>query len=133
MHLQNEPFVINRNLPGQRLGAKQWFLHLQAFLKERMDFQFSSQFGAGVLLPGRAPGVIAAHFVIVLVSIVLQVSASTKRSKVCLSRLFLNDMLVFPDSLIHDCGGPICQSCGFHSRQRRLLTSTLVYGATPLL
>ena len=73
VHLQNEPFVINRNLPGQRLGAKQWFLHLQAFLKERMDFQFSSQFGAGVLLPGRAPGVIAAHFVIVLVSTVLQV------------------------------------------------------------
>ena len=42
VHLQNEPFVINRNLPGQRLGAKQWFLHLQAFLKERMDFQFSA-------------------------------------------------------------------------------------------
>ena len=40
--LQNEPFVINGNLPGQRLGAKQWFLHLQKFLKERMDFEFSS-------------------------------------------------------------------------------------------
>jgi hypothetical protein len=43
VHLQNEPFVINRNLPGQRLGAKQRFLHLQAFLKERTDFQFSAE------------------------------------------------------------------------------------------
>ena len=33
----------------------------------------TSQFDAGVLLPGRDPGVIAAHFVIVLVSTVLQV------------------------------------------------------------
>ena len=33
----------------------------------------TSQFGAGMLLPGRAPGVIAAHFVLVLVNTVLQV------------------------------------------------------------
>ena len=24
--LQGQPFIIKRNLPGQRLGAKQWFL-----------------------------------------------------------------------------------------------------------
>ena len=41
VRLQNQAFVINRNLPGQRLGAKQWFLYLQKFLKERMDFEFS--------------------------------------------------------------------------------------------
>ena len=33
----------------------------------------TSQFGAGMLLPGRAPGVMAAHFVLVLVNTVLQV------------------------------------------------------------
>ena len=33
----------------------------------------TSRFGAGMLLPGRAPGVVAAHFVLVLVSTVLQV------------------------------------------------------------
>ena len=31
VHLQNEPFIIMRNLPGQRLGAKQWYLHLRVF------------------------------------------------------------------------------------------------------
>ena len=30
VHLQNEPFIITRN-PGQRLGAKQWYLHLRFF------------------------------------------------------------------------------------------------------
>ena len=29
VHLQNEPFIIMRNLPGQHLGAKQWYLHLR--------------------------------------------------------------------------------------------------------
>jgi hypothetical protein len=43
VHLQNEPFVINRNLPGQRLGAKQWFLHLSSFLERAHGFSvFSS-------------------------------------------------------------------------------------------
>ena len=40
VRLQNQSFVVNRNLPGQRLGAKHWFLHLQKFLKESMDFEF---------------------------------------------------------------------------------------------
>jgi len=43
VHLQNEPFVINRNLPAQRLGAKQWFLHLSSFLERAHGFSvFSS-------------------------------------------------------------------------------------------
>eukprot|EP00435_Cladocopium_sp_Y103_P024696 s2951_g6.t1 len=40
--LQNESYIIKRNLPGQRLGAKQWFLHLKAFLQRTMAFEFSS-------------------------------------------------------------------------------------------
>ena len=27
VHLQGEPFIIKRNIPGQSLGAKQWYLH----------------------------------------------------------------------------------------------------------
>ena len=37
VHLQNEPFIIMRNLPGQRLGAKQWYLHLREFLARTKD------------------------------------------------------------------------------------------------
>ena len=40
VHLQNEPFIIMRNLPGQRLGAKQWYLHLRDFLEKSMGFEF---------------------------------------------------------------------------------------------
>jgi hypothetical protein len=36
VYLQEEPFVIRRNLPGQRLGAKQWFLCLKAFLQSSL-------------------------------------------------------------------------------------------------
>ena len=39
--LQNEPWVICKNLPGQRLGAKQWFQHLRAHLESTMGFEFS--------------------------------------------------------------------------------------------
>ena len=38
--LQGQPFIIKRNLPGQRLGAKQWFLCLKSFLMESMNFEF---------------------------------------------------------------------------------------------
>ena len=41
--LQGEQFVINRNLPGQRLGAKQWFLFLKDFLQSSMGFEFCSR------------------------------------------------------------------------------------------
>ena len=40
VHLQNEPFIIMRNLPGQRLGAKQWYLHLREFLEKTLGFEF---------------------------------------------------------------------------------------------
>ena len=39
VHLQNEPFIITRN-PGQRLGAKQWYLHLRDFLEKTLGFEF---------------------------------------------------------------------------------------------
>ena len=42
VQLQGQPYVIKRNLPGQRLGAKQWFMHLKAFLQKTMSFEFSS-------------------------------------------------------------------------------------------
>ena len=38
--LQGEPFIIKRHLLGQRLGAKQWYLCLKAFLMESRDFEF---------------------------------------------------------------------------------------------
>ena len=40
--LQGEQFVINRNLPGQRFGAKQWFLFLD-FLQSSMGFEFCAE------------------------------------------------------------------------------------------
>ena len=42
VQLQNQNYVIKKNLPGQRLGAKQWFMHLKAFLQKSMSFEFSS-------------------------------------------------------------------------------------------
>ena len=41
--LQGEQCVINRNLPGQRLGAKQWCLFLKDFLQSSMGFEFSAE------------------------------------------------------------------------------------------
>ena len=38
--LQGQPFVIQKNLPGQRLGAKQWFLFLKEYLQSSMGFEF---------------------------------------------------------------------------------------------
>jgi hypothetical protein len=43
VYLKGEPFVIKRNLPGQRLGAKQWFLCLKAFLTEQLGFTFCQE------------------------------------------------------------------------------------------
>ena len=43
VYLQGEPFVIKRNLPGQRLGAKQWFLCLKTFLMEELGFTFCAE------------------------------------------------------------------------------------------
>ena len=41
--LQGEQLVINRNLPGQRLGAKQWFLFFKDFPQSSMGFEFSAE------------------------------------------------------------------------------------------
>ena len=41
--LQGIDWVICRNLPGQRLGAKQWFQHLRAHLESTMGFEFSPE------------------------------------------------------------------------------------------
>ena len=41
--LQNQPFVILRNLPGQRMGARQWFQHLREHLRDAYDFEFCSE------------------------------------------------------------------------------------------
>ena len=38
VQLQKKGFIIRKNLPGQRLGAKQWYEHLRAFLTERLGF-----------------------------------------------------------------------------------------------
>jgi hypothetical protein len=34
--LQNQPFVILRNLPGQKMGARQWFQHLREHSEMRV-------------------------------------------------------------------------------------------------
>eukprot|EP00435_Cladocopium_sp_Y103_P038874 s175_g10.t1 len=39
--LQGADWVICKNLPGQRLGAKQWFQYLRAHLESTMGFEFS--------------------------------------------------------------------------------------------
>lgn len=36
--LQGQHYIIERNLPGQRLGAKAWYLHLRKFLSDSMQF-----------------------------------------------------------------------------------------------
>ena len=41
--LQGKSRVICKNLPGQRLGAKQWFQHLRAHLESSMGFEFSME------------------------------------------------------------------------------------------
>ena len=43
VNLQGQPFVIQKNLPGQRLGAKQWFLFLKEYLQSSMGFVFSAE------------------------------------------------------------------------------------------
>eukprot|EP00435_Cladocopium_sp_Y103_P049113 s1418_g14.t1 len=43
VNLQGESWVICRNLPGQRLGAKQWFQFLRSHLETTMGFEFSPE------------------------------------------------------------------------------------------
>ena len=42
VHLQGDPFIIKRNLPGRRLDAKQWYLHLvKSCLSGSLNFVLS--------------------------------------------------------------------------------------------
>ena len=40
VHIQNQPYVIQKNLPGQRMGAKQWFQHLHKYLSTKLNYSF---------------------------------------------------------------------------------------------
>ena len=41
--LRGEDFIVQRNLPGQRLGARHWYLFLRQFLESEMDFKFCKE------------------------------------------------------------------------------------------
>ena len=43
VHIQNQPYVIQKNLPGQRMGAKQWFQHLRKYLSTKLNYSFCSE------------------------------------------------------------------------------------------
>ena len=40
VELNSEGYVILKNLPGQRLGARAWYLHLHEFLSMPMNFEW---------------------------------------------------------------------------------------------
>ena len=40
--LANQTWVVLKNLPGQRLGARAWYWYLRAFLEEALQFEFCS-------------------------------------------------------------------------------------------
>lgn len=42
-NLQGEAWVTKKNLPGRRLGSRQWFQYLKAHLQDTMDFEFSME------------------------------------------------------------------------------------------
>ena len=41
--IHNEQYVIQRNLPGQRLGARAWYQCLRDFLVKSMDYEFCNE------------------------------------------------------------------------------------------
>ena len=43
VHIQGCPYVIKRNLPGQRLGAKQWYQHLRSYLTTMFNYEWCSE------------------------------------------------------------------------------------------
>jgi hypothetical protein len=43
VHIQNQPYVIQKNLPGQRMGAKQRFRHLRKYLSTKLNYSFCSE------------------------------------------------------------------------------------------
>ena len=43
VHIQGEPYVVKRNLPGQRMGARQWYQHLRKCLVSKFGFEFCEE------------------------------------------------------------------------------------------
>ena len=43
VHLHGQAFVIRKNLPGQRMGAKQWYQHLRDHLETAFGYTFCSE------------------------------------------------------------------------------------------
>ena len=43
VHLHGQAFVIRKNLPGQRMGAKQWYQHLRDHLATAFGYTFCSE------------------------------------------------------------------------------------------
>ena len=43
VHIQGEPYVIKKNLPGQRMGARQWYQHLRKFLSSKLAYEFCDE------------------------------------------------------------------------------------------
>ena len=41
--LQGQEFVIRKNLPGQRMGAKQWYQHSRKYLESEFDYEFCNE------------------------------------------------------------------------------------------
>ena len=40
VYLDNVPYIILRNLPGQRQGSKEWYWHFRQFLTDELGFQW---------------------------------------------------------------------------------------------
>ena len=40
VYLNNVPYIILRNLPGQRQGSKEWYWHFRQFLTDELGFQW---------------------------------------------------------------------------------------------
>ena len=65
--------------PRSQAGRNTALTRCQPLTGKMLIFEHTtSRFGAGMLLPGRAPGEVAAHFVLVLVSTVLQVFCASE-------------------------------------------------------
>ena len=43
MNLRGDDFLVNRNLPGQRVGAKAWFGFSTGHLTEEFNYKFSAE------------------------------------------------------------------------------------------
>ena len=41
--LRGTPYVVLKNLPGQRQGSKEWYWYFRKFLEEQLQFTFCSE------------------------------------------------------------------------------------------